>query len=505
MSSTYPDIPALRVRALNDRPVRPEGGYVVYWCIANRRTGWNFSLQRAAWYAAHLGRPLLVLNALRVGYRWASDRLHTFLLQSIGEMDARLVELRAQGLGGVVHYPYVEEHPEAGKGLLAALARDACVVVSDDFPAFMMPRMLEAAARQLEVRLEAVDSNGLLPMRATSRVFGRAVDFRRYLHDNLLLHLDQMPLACPLSALPPLPQVDENLLAPLTARWPRASAAWLGAEKKLLATLPIDHAVPMVESTPGGEPHGRRRWQSFLNHKLERYALERNDPDSRAASGLSPYLHFGNLSAHEVFEDLRRREDWHVERVNRKHRASREGFWGMSPEVESFLDEFVTWRELGYNMCAHSPHDYDRYASLPAWARQTLEDHARDARPYTYTLEQFEEGRTHDPLWNAAQRELREEGIIHNYLRMLWGKKILHWTASPQEALAVMVELNNKYALDGRNPNSYSGIFWVLGRYDRAWGPEREVFGKIRYMTSESTMNKLRLKHYLARYGGRAL
>jgi deoxyribodipyrimidine photo-lyase len=175
------------------------------------------------------------------------------------------------------------------------------------------------------------------------------------------------------------------------------------------------------------------------------------------------------------------------------------GFWNLGVNAEAFMDQLMTWREIGFNMCARQD-NYDRYDSLPDWAKKTLKDHAKDKRPYVYTLEEFESARTHDSLWNAAQRQLVAEGRIHNYLRMLWGKKILHWTQSPQEALEVMIHLNNKYALDGRDPNSYSGIFWVLGRYDRAWGPEREIFGKIRYMTSESTRSKFSVKGYLQRY-----
>jgi deoxyribodipyrimidine photo-lyase len=176
------------------------------------------------------------------------------------------------------------------------------------------------------------------------------------------------------------------------------------------------------------------------------------------------------------------------------------GFWNLGSNAEAFMDQLMTWREIGFNMCALDP-EYDRYESLPTWAQKTLADHAKDARPYVYSLEEFDQARTHDALWNAAQRQLVHEGRIHNYLRMLWGKKILHWSESPQAALETMIELNNKYALDGRDPNSYSGIFWVLGRYDRAWGPEREIFGKIRYMTSESTRSKFSVKGYLNRYG----
>jgi deoxyribodipyrimidine photo-lyase len=172
----------------------------------------------------------------------------------------------------------------------------------------------------------------------------------------------------------------------------------------------------------------------------------------------------------------------------------------MPPDAEAFLDQLITWRELGLNMCSQRQ-DYDQYASLPGWARQTLEQHASDRRPHRYTLEQLQEGATHDAIWNAAQTQLLREGRIHNYLRMLWGKKILEWTSSPREALEVMLQLNNRWALDGRDPNSYSGIFWVLGRYDRAFGPERPIFGKIRYMSSANTARKLPITDYMNRYG----
>jgi deoxyribodipyrimidine photo-lyase len=160
----------------------------------------------------------------------------------------------------------------------------------------------------------------------------------------------------------------------------------------------------------------------------------------------------------------------------------------------------VVWRELGFNCCHHRPHDYDRYDSLPAWARATLAKHARDQRPERYSFDQLAAAETCDPIWNAAQRELVQSGRIHNYLRMLWGKKVLEWSPSPEAALDTLIELNNRYALDGRDPNSYSGIFWCFGRYDRAWGPERPIFGTIRYMSSEATRRKLALQEYLERW-----
>jgi deoxyribodipyrimidine photo-lyase len=255
---------------------------------------------------------------------------------------------------------------------------------------------------------------------------------------------------------------------------------------------------------PGGALGGARAASSalslFLKEKLDRYLDERDHPDSDVASGLSPYLHFGHISVHEVFARIARREGYSEERLSMASAGRREGFWGMGPAAEAFLDQIVTWREIGFTMCSLRPDDYDRYDSLPEWAKRTLTKHAGDPRPTTYSLEELEAARTHDRIWNAAQTELVREGRMQNYLRMLWGKKILEWTRSPEEALSFMIHLNNKYALDGRDPNSYSGIFWVLGRYDRAWGPERPIFGTIRYMSSESAARKLRLKEYLRAY-----
>jgi deoxyribodipyrimidine photo-lyase len=172
----------------------------------------------------------------------------------------------------------------------------------------------------------------------------------------------------------------------------------------------------------------------------------------------------------------------------------------MSDGTEAFLDQLITWRELGFNMCSNGK-DHDRFESLPAWANRELSEHEKDPRPFLYSIDELEAAETHDPLWNAAQRELLQEGRIHNYLRMLWGKKILEWSPSPLEALESMIELNNKYALDGRDPNSYTGIFWVLGRYDRPFGPSRPIFAKVRYMSSRSTARKLELDNYMSRYG----
>lgn len=242
-----------------------------------------------------------------------------------------------------------------------------------------------------------------------------------------------------------------------------------------------------------------RTLRAFIRDRLAAYATDRNQPEARAQSYLSPYLHFGHISAHQVFAEVTAVDDWSPERLAAKPNGSRRGWWGASEAVESFLDELITWREIGHNMSAHRS-DHADYGSLPGWALETLAAHAADPRPVIYSLDELEAAETHDQLWNAAQRQLLQEGIIHNYLRMLWGKKILEWSPSPRQALDAMIQLNNKYAIDGRDPNSYSGIFWVLGRYDRAWGPEREIFGKVRYMSSENTARKLQVAGYIERY-----
>ena len=483
-------MPAVRIRRINDAPVRPERAFVLYWMIAARRARSNFALERSVELALELARPLVVFEPLRAGYPWASDRLHAFVLQGMAG------NARAFARTPVRYFPYVEARPGEGSGLLESLAADAAVVITDDAPVFFLPRMIAAAAARLDVRVEGVDGNGLHPLRAVDRVFQTAFSYRAHLQKTLRGHLDAVPQANPLAGvrLPPAPALDAIL-----ARWPHASPALLSGAADALAGLPIDHDVAPV-AVPGGSEAGRARLTAFVDRDLAAYADDRHDPDDPRTSGLSPYLHFGHLSAHEVFEAVMTHEGWTRRKLAASGGGKREGWWGVSRGAEAFLDQLVTWREIGFNAAAHQA-GYDRYDSLPAWAQATLAAHARDPRPHRYQRDALERAATHDPLWNAAQTELVRDGRIHTYLRMLWGKKILEWSPTPQDALDTMLHLNDKYALDGRDPNSCSGIFWCLGRYDRPWGPEREIFGTVRYMSSENTARKLRVKGYLARYG----
>jgi deoxyribodipyrimidine photo-lyase len=481
-------IPALRLGLSKDRPPMAEGQFVVYWMTATRRTRWNFALQRAVGWARELKRPLVIVEVLACGGRWDSDRHHRFVMQGMADNARQLAGASA------LYYPYVEPRPGECRKFFAALGDRACMVVTDDHP-LALPAVNTALAES-HVRVEKIDGNGLLPLRATDQAFPTAYAFRRFLQCVLLEHLLDAPRSNPL-ARATLPRLD-RLPRAIARQWPAASSGLLSGEAAALATLPIDHHVPAVP-TVGGAATAHARWRAFLAKKLAGYCKGRNQPEAEATSGLSPYLHFGHISVHELFHDLVRREGWSPGNLARKATGSREGWWGMSEPAEAFLDQLVTWRELGFNGCARQP-DYDQYQSLPAWAKATLAKHAADDHPYVYTMEELASAHTGDRLWNAAQGQLVSEGQIHNYLRMLWGKKILQWTASPREALDIMIDLNNRYALDGQDPNSYSGIFWILGRYDRPWGPERPIFGTVRYMSAQNTARKVRVRGYMERY-----
>ncbi|HMI93806.1 MAG TPA: deoxyribodipyrimidine photolyase, partial [Polyangiales bacterium] len=439
-------VPALRISRCNRAPVRGDGQYVLYWMIAARRAHHNFALDRALDWAEHLGRPLLVLEALRAGYRWASDRLHRFALDGMAD------NAKAFERGPIGYYPRVESNAGADAGLLEALAEHACLIVTDEYPCFFLPRLVSAAALRVGVALEQVDGNGLMPLRAPGRVFTTAFSLRAWQRKQLRPHLAQAPRADPLARrkLSPFGRVP----AAIGARWPVASPALLEAgSARALAQLPIDHSVAIAPLT-GGSAAGAQRLKRFLGRELAHYPERRNHPDADAGSSLSPYLHFGHVGAHQTLAALAAHEDWSPQRKPRPVAAG-EPFWGTTPAAEAFLDQLVTWRELGFNFCHHRD-DYAQYASLPDWSRRTLALHASDPRPERYTLAELEQAATADPVWNAAQRQLLREGRLHNYLRMLWGKKILEWSETPEQALEHMIVLNDKYALDGRDPNSYS-------------------------------------------------
>ncbi|MCA8972730.1 MAG: deoxyribodipyrimidine photolyase, partial [Planctomycetes bacterium] len=365
-------VPSERIRRSNDHELRTDGRYVLYWMTSNRRLRSNFALDRAAEHCKAMGLPLVVLEALRLDYPWASERLHAFVIAGMRD-NAQA----AQTMGGTFYYPYVEPTRGAGKGLLAALAREAAVIVGDDFPCFFLPKMQQAASERLDVRFELVDANGLYPMRATERVFPSAHTFRRHLQKTLPAHLPAAPTIEPLRYVQDAPcaEIDAKVLE----RWPAATPEALLDDG--LGAFSFDIDIP-VGAALGGAVEASKQLERFLRARLSRYADSRNAVSEPAASGLSPYLHFGHIGIHEILHALLDHEgvdrtSWIEQRSAANVTGSREGWWGLSKNAESFLDEAVTWREVGYNFAAHRD-DYDRYDSLPDWAKSTLADHAKD-------------------------------------------------------------------------------------------------------------------------------
>lgn len=488
----------IRRHDANDHPFRPDGDYVLYWMIAFRRPRFNHSLQHAVDRSIEFDKPLVIFEPLRTRYQWASDRIHAFVIEGMRSNAASFAKLP------VTYFPYVEPRPGVGTPLLHQLAKNACTVVTDEYPCFFLPTMIDAVKNRIPARLELIDSNGVMPLRRPDRTFTVAHSYRRWVQKNIFDELADFPAANPVPNDLPRLENDSgatNRYEKIVKRWPAADLDAL-IDGDGLCEIPIDHSVRRSPILTGGADEADRRWQTFVDNKLSRYSDNRNHPDAVATTTMSSYLHFGHMSAFEMVDSIIDHENWTPDKAADPN-GKQTGFWNMTVDAEALMEQILVWREIGFNRSFREPDQYDKLESLPDWTQKTMAQTASHERPHLYTLEQFERSQTHDDLWNAAQREIVQTGIMQNYMRMLWGKKILHWTESPQQALDFMVHLNNKYGLDGRDPNSFCGIFWVLGRYDRAWGPKREVFGSIRYMTSDSTRKKLKLSKYLERFGDR--
>jgi deoxyribodipyrimidine photo-lyase len=482
-------VPDVRIRTVNDRPVHAGRGPVLYWMTTCRRSTSNFSLMRACEHAASLDVPLVVYEPLPLDAPHACKRLHQFIAQGMRDNQ------RAFADTPVAYLPFVERAPGESDALLQALVEHASVVVTDDFPSSFVRRVIARVAGRASARVEAVDANGIIPMRSAGRTFATAHSFRRFVQRTFREHIAARPVAAAFSTLR-----RARLPVEISRRWQAASARGLASPERLIGGLAIDGVVDVVDTT-GGMQAGRTRLHAFVRESLLRYAKDARHPDLEASSRLSPYLHFGHVGVHEIFDAVMTAERWTTRKLGGQAGGAREGWWGVSTGAEAFLDQVIVWRELGFNLCETRPDDYDAFSALPDWARATLKRHARDRRPWLYSRAEFEAAATHDAIWNAAQRQLVRDGWMHNYLRMLWGKKILEWSRTPEEALETMASLMNTYALDGRDPNSYSGYCWTLGRYDRPWAPERPIYGTVRYMSSDNTRRKLKMKGFLERYG----
>lgn len=428
-------IQSARLKTLVDAPPTSPATYVLYWMQQSQRAVFNPALEYAIEEANALDLPVLVCFGL-TAFPEANARHYGFMLQGLAEVRDRLAE---RGIGFVIRKQPPHE-------LARALAKDAALVVCDRGYLKIQRTWRAKLAEGLGRRLVQVEGDVVVPIE-------RASDKHEYAARTIR---------------PRIQRVTDEFLAPLEPRPVRRRADHLRAESDVdlgdvpgvLAGLKIDHAVSVVRRFTPGEGAARAQLQAFLGDGLRRYGAERGKPEARAASLMSPYLHFGQISPVEIALAVRQR--------------------GEGDSRASYLEELIVRRELAMNHCFHAP-DYDTYAVLPEWARKTLADHAGDPRPHVYTREQFEAAATHDPYWNAAMREMLATGYMHNHLRMYWGKKVLHWSASPEEAFETLLALNNRWFLDGRDPNSFTNVGWIFGLHDRPWGPQ-PVFGTVRSM-----------------------
>ena len=457
----------LRIHAHGERGPHPDGDHVLYWMQSTLRAHDNHALTFAIEQANRLRLPLLVYHRLRHDYPWASDRLHSFILESAADLHDAFAD---QGIQYALHLERdgreLAKRARRGEPApLVALARRAAVVVTDYFPTFVVPRETRTLRRQVETPVVAVDSATVVPVRYHEREYSSAPPFRARL-DKALSAFHQLVRT-------PEPRVRRKLDLPFDLTVPGRTRT-----RSLVAACDIDHTVAPVPDLRGGSRAARRWLERFLEEGLPRYVEDRADPNAGATSGLSPYLHFGNISPREVL--------FHAREA------------GPFDQFARFKDEILTWRELAFNFTHFNP-KHRTAEAIPAWARAELDRGEADQRPALYSLEELEQARTAEPLWNAAQRAYLRDGWMPNALRMLWGKAVVQWTRTAADALAIMEHLNNKYALDGRDPSTYLNLQWVLGKFDRPFY-RRPIFGTVRSMSLRAAEKKFDVGRVVARY-----
>ena len=447
-----------RITQLNDREIR-KGRYVLYWMQQSQRAEYNDALNVAIREANRADLPLLVAFGLTDAYPEANLRHFQFMLEGLRDVEAAL---RQRGIGMVLR---LGSPPEVA----LTLGHDAALIVCDVGYTRHQRDWRHKVSREADCRVLQVESDAVVPVTVVS---DKAEYAARTIRPRITRHLERY-LVLPRS--PGLKHRAADLQVP---------GLDLADTARVLRRLDIDRSVAPVDPFfKGGTKAAKKRLRRFIQHHLGHYNDHRNQPQTDDVSHMSPYLHFGHISP--VYLAL-------------KIRDAREG---QGIDRAAYLEELIVRRELALNFVHYTP-DYDRYACLPDWARKSLAEHAEDLRPHGYDREALEAAKTHDPYWNAAMQEMRATGFMHNYMRMYWGKKILEWSASPEEAFVTTLALNNKYFLDGRDPNSFAGVAWIFGKHDRAWF-ERPIFGKIRYMAASGLERKCDIRAYVRKISDR--
>ena len=437
-----------RIFPLNPHPV--QDGPIIYWMSRDQRVHDNWALLYAAKLAEGRGQPLTVVFCLVPTFLEATERQYGFMIKGLEEVESELQKL-------AIPFHLLLGNPPEEVARFAKKIKAGAVVTEFD-PLRIKKEWHEKTAKLLPCAMYEVDAHNIVPCRVASikQEFG-AYTLRPKLQRVLSEYLTPFP----------------TLKKQTDAAFHHSPIDW----KAAFASLSIDRTVKEVTWCVPGEKAARQALKRFINERSSQYDQDRNDPTKDGQSNLSPYLHFGQLSAQRVVLEI---EKSAIAEANKK----------------AFLEELIVRKELSDNFCFYNP-NYDSPHGFPEWAKKTLLDHVDDAREYLYTPDEFEHARTHDPLWNAAQLQMVTTGKMHGYMRMYWAKKILEWTKNPAEAQKIAIYLNDKYELDGRDPNGYVGIAWSIGGvHDRAWF-DRPIFGKIRYMSYNGCKSKFDVKAYI--------
>ncbi len=440
-----------RICRLNDSETAL-GRYVLYWMQAAQRAEFNHALEYAAQHANQLNRPLVVAFALTPDYPDANQRHYAFMLQGLRET---ATTLRNRGIQLVIRIGSPDR-------VAIELAADASLVVCDRGYLRHQKRWRDSVADHARRHVVQVESDVVVPVESAST---RQEYAARTIRPKIHRLFDQFLTPHPIT---PLRRDSLNLRI--------GGDIDLNQLPQALSAIKIDHTVRPSPHFTGGTTEARRRLTQFLRDGLPGYSQGRNAPGQSATSTLSPYLHFGQISPIEV-----------ALAVQQAHAPT--------PDREAFLEQLIVRRELAVNFVNYCP-NYDAFDAIPDWARRTLRLHQSDKRQYVYARHDLEAANTHDPYWNAAQTEMVATGYMHGYMRMYWGKKILEWKPSPQEAHADLLYLNNKYFLCGRDPNAYTNVAWIFGLHDRPWA-QRNIFGTVRYMNAQGLDRKFDMAAYL--------
>lgn len=440
-----------RITVLEDIEINPSGKFVLYWMQSSQRVSYNLALYEAISIANELKKPLVVFFVINENFPYASRRHFLFMLEGLKDV---YEDLHKRNIKFVIHIGDPVRH-------VLEFSKSASVLVMDVGYTKVLKEWRKHILEEIKIRVISVEDNVVVPVSIASdkEEYG-AYTIRR----KIQKHLPEYLVSYNMPEIT-FPQCREILFS-FDVRNP----------ERAVNHLNLNYDVRESSYFKGGYHEALKRLKDFVENKLSQYVEYKNDFTRDFTSNLSPYLHFGQISPIEVALAV-------IESS------------APSYEKQAFLEELIVRRELSFNFVFYNPR-YDRLEGLQKWAYETLEKHKLDERPYRYSLSQLENGETHDALFNAAMKELVITGKMHGYLRMYWGKKIIEWSESPEIAFKYLEELNNKYALDGRDPNSYAGIAWCFGKHDRPF-KERPIFGKVRYMSDKSICRKFDVGEYI--------